>query len=112
MRSWLMMTAQPAIIFQRVFQRAQRLGVEIVGRFVEQQHIAAILQHFGQVDAVALTARQVADLLLLVAAAEIERRAVGAEFTSCLPSLMTSLPPEISSQTVLLASSASRLWST
>jgi hypothetical protein len=36
------------------------------------------LQHLGQMHAVALAAREVADLLLLVAALEVERRAVGA----------------------------------
>jgi hypothetical protein len=57
---------------QRVFQRAQRLDVEVVGRLVEQQHVAARLQHLGQVDAVALAARELADLLLLVGALEVE----------------------------------------
>jgi hypothetical protein len=99
-------------VFERVFERAQRFGIEIVGRFVEQQNVAAGLQHLGKVHAVALTTRQIADLLLLVAALEVERRAIGAAFTSFLPSLMTSAPPEISSQTVLVPSSASRLWST
>ena len=73
-----MMTAQPAIVLQRVFERGQRLGVEIVGRFVEQQHVAAGLQHLGQMHAVALAAGEIADLLLLVAAPEVERRAIGA----------------------------------
>jgi hypothetical protein len=65
-------------VLQRVFQRGQRFGVEVVGRFVEQQHVAAGLQHLGEVHAVALAAGEVADLLLLVAAAEVEGRAVGA----------------------------------
>jgi hypothetical protein len=53
-------------VFERFFQRAQGFDVEVVGRFVEQQHVAALLQHLGHVDAVAFTARQLADLLLLV----------------------------------------------
>jgi hypothetical protein len=53
-------------ILQRVLERAQRLDVEVVGRLVEQQDVAALLQHLGHVDAVALAARQLADLLLLV----------------------------------------------
>jgi hypothetical protein len=78
MRSWRDDDGAAGIGFQRVFQRAERFGVEVVGRFVEQQHVAAVLQHLGEVHAVALAARQVADLLLLVAAAEVERRAIGA----------------------------------
>jgi hypothetical protein len=41
-------------------------------------HVAAGRQGLGQVDAVALTARQQADLLLLVAALEVETADVGA----------------------------------
>jgi hypothetical protein len=63
---------------QRLFQRAQRVDVEVVGRLVEQQQVAAALEQLGQVHPVALAAREVADLLLLVGAAEVERRAVGA----------------------------------
>ena len=43
-------------ILDRLLERAQRLDVEIVGRLVEQQHVAAALQHLGDVDAVALAA--------------------------------------------------------
>ena len=50
---------------QRLFERAQRVDVEIVGRLVEQQQVAALLQQLRQVDAVALAARQRADLPLL-----------------------------------------------
>ncbi len=65
-------------ILQRFFQRAQRIDVEIVGRLVEQQHVGAGAQHLGQVHAVAFAARERADLLLLVGALEIERRAIAA----------------------------------
>jgi hypothetical protein len=58
-------------IFERGFERLQRFDVEVVGRFVEQQDVAA-LQQLGEVDAVAFTAGQLADLLLLVAALEVE----------------------------------------
>jgi hypothetical protein len=51
-----MITAQPAKFLQRVFECGQRFHVEIVGRLVEQQHVAAILQHLGQMHAVALAA--------------------------------------------------------
>ena len=54
-------------IFQRSFERLQRFDVEIVGRFVEQQHVGAGEQRLGQVHAVAFAARKLADFLLLVA---------------------------------------------
>ena len=44
-------------VFDRVFQRAQRFDVEIVGWLIQQQHVAALLQHLGHVDAVAFAAR-------------------------------------------------------
>src|SRR5207342_2898909 len=63
---------------QRVFQRAQRLDVEVVGGFVEQQHVAALQQGLGQVQAAALTTGERADQLLLVGALEVEAADVGA----------------------------------
>ena len=65
-RSWLMTTAAAGELQQRVLERAQRVHVEVVGRLVEQQHVAAALEHLGQVQPVALAARELADLLLLV----------------------------------------------
>ena len=59
-------------------ERPERVDVEVVGRFVEQQDVAARLQQLGQVDAVPLAAGQLADGLLLVRAAEVEARHVGA----------------------------------
>src|SRR5437879_6803153 len=50
-------------ILQRLFERAERVDVEVVGRFVEEQHIGAGLQHLGEMHAVAFTARERADLL-------------------------------------------------
>src|SRR3546814_20013974 len=67
---------------QRVFQRAQGLDVEVVGRFVEQQHVAALQQRLGQVQAAALSARQRADQLLLVLALEVEAADAGARLRS------------------------------
>src|SRR5688572_8070111 len=72
------------IILERLLQRAQGVDVEIVGRLVEQQHVGAALQNFRQVHAVALAARQHADLLLLVGAAEIEGRAISARIDLAL----------------------------
>src|SRR5258708_1345672 len=57
---------------ERVLERAQRVDVEVVGRLVEEQQIAAALEELGEMDAVALTAREVLDLLLLVRALEVE----------------------------------------
>ena len=65
-------------VLERVFQRPQGFDVEVVGGFVEQEDVAAGLQELGHVDAVALAAGQEADLLLLVAALEVEGAAVGA----------------------------------
>src|SRR5882762_3194595 len=63
---------------QRALERAQRLDVEVVGRLIEQQQVAAALQQLGEVHAVALAAGELADGLLLVGAAEVEARDVAA----------------------------------
>jgi hypothetical protein len=68
----------PANSSKRIFQRAQGFHVQVVGGFVQQQHVAAGDQGFGQVQAAAFTAGQHADLLLLVATVEVEAAAVGA----------------------------------
>ena len=54
------------VVEQRLFERAQRVDVEVVGRFVEQQQVAALPQQLRQVDAIAFAARQRADLALLL----------------------------------------------
>src|SRR5262245_7179298 len=63
---------------QRLLERAQRVDVEIVGGLVEQDHVAALAQQLGEVHAVALTAAELTDLLLLIGAGEVERGDVGA----------------------------------
>ncbi len=63
---------------QRILERAQRLHVQIVGRLVEQQHVAAGAQHLGEVHAIALAARELPDQLLLLRAFEIETADVAA----------------------------------
>ena len=63
---------------QRFLQRAQRVGVEVIGGLVEQQQVAAGAQQLGQVQAVALAAGQLAHLGLLVSALEVEAGDVGA----------------------------------
>ncbi len=41
-RSCEITIAQPGEFQQRIFQRAQGFHVEVVGRFVEQQHVTAL----------------------------------------------------------------------
>src|SRR5687768_4242464 len=65
-------------ILERLLESAQGLDVEVVGRLVEQEDVAALLKHLGHVDAVALAARELADLLLLVLASEVEGADIGA----------------------------------
>ena len=77
-RSWLMITAQPAKFSSASSSARSVLDVEVVGRLVEQEHVAALLEHLRQMDAVALAARQLADLLLLVRPLEVEGADMGA----------------------------------
>src|SRR4051812_36778720 len=65
-------------ILERVLEGAQGLDVEVVGRLVEQEDVAALLEHLGHVDPVALAAGELADLLLLVLALEVEGADIGA----------------------------------
>src|SRR6185312_3300958 len=65
-------------ILERLFQRAQRVDVEIVSGLVEQEQVGARLEHLGQVHAIALAARERTDLLLLVRSLEVEIGAIGA----------------------------------
>ena len=51
---------------QTVFERAERVDVEVVGWFVQEQNVAATAQDLGQLHAVALTTGELSDLLLLV----------------------------------------------
>src|SRR5579884_3115230 len=62
--------------FEPFFQRAQGVHVEIVRRLIQQDEIRAFLEHAREVHPVALPAREVFYLLLLVGAAEVEARAV------------------------------------
>src|SRR3954454_12425116 len=43
-------------VLQRILERAERLGVEVVGRLVEEKDVGAGLEQLGEVDAVALAA--------------------------------------------------------
>ena len=98
---------------QAGLERPERVDVEVVGRLVEQQHVAARLEQLGQVDAVPLAAGQLADRLLLVGAPEVEARHVGAGRDLALPDLDELVAARvISSKTVRSAWRSSRLWST
>src|SRR5262249_2098181 len=48
-------------ILERLFERTQGVDVEIVGGLVEQDHVGAGLEHLGEMHAVALAARELAD---------------------------------------------------
>ena len=52
--------------FEGFFQGAQGVDIQIVGGFIEQQNVGAFGQGLGEMDAVAFTAREHADFLLLV----------------------------------------------
>ena len=77
-RSWEMTTAQPGKSSSAASSAPKRLDVEVVRRLVEEEQVAALLQHLGEMHAVALAARKLADLLLLVGALEVEPAAIGA----------------------------------
>jgi hypothetical protein len=106
-----MTTAQPGKP-ETVLEGPQRVDVEVVGRFVEQQHVAAAAQHLGQLDAVALTAGDLAHLLLLVAALEAETRHVGAGVDLAVADHHLLLAPADLVEDRGLGVEVSRDWST
>ena len=57
-----------AVVDKEVLEPADRLDVEVVGRFVEQQHVGVLQQHLGQFDAHAPAARKFACLPVEVSA--------------------------------------------
>ena len=61
-RSWLMTTAQPGKSTRAFSSGAQGLDVQVVGRLVQQEQVAALLQGQRQVHPVALAAGQHAGL--------------------------------------------------
>src|SRR5438270_5870303 len=65
-------------IEDRLLQGAERVDVEVVGGLVEEEDVAAGAQELREMDAIALPAGQVAHLLLLVGAPEVEGRGVSA----------------------------------
>ena len=59
-------------VFQRFFQCAQRIDINIVGRLIEQQHVATFAQGHRKLNTVAFTAGEHPDFLLLVSARKVE----------------------------------------
>ena len=63
---------------QGVLEGAQGFDIQIVGRFIQQQHVAAGLQQLGQMQTTALTTGEFANPLLLVGTLEVEAADIGA----------------------------------
>src|SRR5262249_30690139 len=61
-----------AEVQKRFLQGPQGVHVEIVGRLVKQEQVAAGAKELGEVDAVAFAAGELADLALLIGALEVE----------------------------------------
>ena len=55
-----------------LLQSTQRVDIDVVGRLVEQQHVALLLQSKSQLQAVTFTTRQGATELALVRAGKVE----------------------------------------
>src|SRR5438034_10322524 len=64
-------------MFQRFFESAKRVYIEVVCRFVQQQNVGSLLQHLGKMHPVPLPARQSSDFLLLICPRKIEPRNEG-----------------------------------
>ena len=87
---WWLMTPRSRERQQRLLERAQHVHVEVVRGLVEQEEVAAATEQLREVHAVALAARQFADLLLLVRALEVEAAGYAREFISRSPTLIWS----------------------
>ena len=89
----------PASPEQGVFKGARVSNVEVVGRFIQQQHVAAGDQGFRQMQSAAFAAGEVADDFLLVGAFEVKAADVGAAWVSKRPTCRMVMPSAISSNT-------------
>ena len=63
---------------QRVLERAERVDIEVVRRFVEQEEVRPTLEQLGHVHAIPLATGEGADQSLLISPLEVEPRDVGA----------------------------------
>src|SRR5918993_1770681 len=68
----------PGEVQERLFERAQGVDVEIVRRLVQQEQVGAAFEQLREMDAVALSPRQLSDFALLVSSFEVEPRTVRA----------------------------------
>ena len=59
-------------VLQSLLKSAERIDVDIVGGLVQQEHVALLLEREGQLQPVALTAREHLAQLALVGAGEVE----------------------------------------
>src|SRR5690625_148008 len=57
---------------ERFLKRSQSIDIQIVRRLVKKQQVSARLEHLCQMNPVALTARKLPHLLLLVSSLEVE----------------------------------------
>ena len=64
-------------VLQTFLQGAQGIDVDVIGRFVQQQHVALFLQRHSQVEAVSLATGEYTAKLLLVGSREVEAAEVG-----------------------------------
>ncbi len=62
---------------QRIFKRAERIDIKIIGRFVKEQQIGPRLQHLGQMNAVTLPTGKQTNFLLLIPTFKVERTNIG-----------------------------------
>lgn len=70
---------------QCIFKRTQGIHVQIVGRFVKQDHVAFLPEHLGQMHAVTLTTRKDTNFFLLVGPFEVESPHIARDGTARLP---------------------------
>ena len=77
---------------ERVLEGSHGLDIEIVGRLVEEQQVAADLEDLRELQPAALAARELADPLLLVGALEVEPSEVGAARDLVVPDPDDVLP--------------------
>src|SRR2546426_11526288 len=62
----------------RLLKRAQRVDVEVIRRFVQEQHVSARAQELREMHAVPLAPGEITHLLLLIGTAKVQRRGVRA----------------------------------
>ncbi|GAA5237788.1 hypothetical protein BMMON2_06100 [Burkholderia mallei] len=88
---------------EELLEPVDRFGVQVVGRFVEQQHVGLFEQQLAERDAALLAARQVLDLRV-----PRGRRSASAATSSCCSGLPPSLEARIASYFACSAASASK----